>query len=95
LRPAYLCHIAKICLKKKKKRKKKKLKALIRHFTKEDVQMKNKHMKKCCTVYVIMEMQIKPMKFHYEPNFRMAKIQHTDNTNADKGVEGGALIHCW
>jgi hypothetical protein len=42
-----------------------------------------------------MEMQIKPMKFHYEPNFRMAKIQHTDNTNADKGVEGGALIHCW
>ena len=48
-----------------------------RHHSKKDIQMANKHMKRCSTLQVIWEMQIETTMTYQFTLSRMAILKHT------------------
>ena len=71
---------------------KKRAKDLNRHFSKEDIQRTQRHMKRCPTSLAIREMEIKTtMRYHFTP-VRMAIINKSTKNKWREGNSSALLV---
>ena len=71
-------------------------KELNRHFSKEDIQMSKKLMKRSSTSLIIRKMKIKTTMKNYLTLVKMAVIKKSTNKKCWRGCqEKETLLHCW
>lgn len=65
-----------------------------KHFTK-NIQIANRHMKRCSTSLAVREVQIKTTMRYLHMPIKMAKIKNNDNTNCCQECEETCSLIWW